>query len=106
VPADQVDPARAVPAPDDLPVTTWGTPRDLSTWSAPGAGGLAWVQRREEIRGVLEPRRLLALQASDWAFLITRETAGPYPRERFEAHLAGDGLRNLSPALAMVPPST
>jgi 1,4-alpha-glucan branching enzyme len=106
VPAGDVDASRALPAPPDLPVTTWGTPRDLSTWSAPSAGGLAWIQRREEIRGALEPRRLLALQASDWAFLITRGTAGPYPRERFEAHLAGDGLRNLSPALAKVPRST
>jgi 1,4-alpha-glucan branching enzyme len=80
----------------ELPVTSWGTPRDLSTWSGPPAGGLAWVQRREELR-TTDPRRLLALQASDWAFLISRDTAGPYPRERFEAHLAGDDLRHLAP---------
>jgi 1,4-alpha-glucan branching enzyme len=97
VPAEQVDAAAARPAPDDPPVTSWGTPRDLSTWSAPGAGGLAWIQRREELRRDVDQRRLLALQASDWAFLITRGTAGPYPRERFEAHLAGDDLRHLAP---------
>ncbi len=31
-------------------------------------------------------RELLALQASDWAFLITRELAVSYARERFDAH--------------------
>ena len=33
-------------------------------------------------------RELLALQSSDWAFLVTRDIAGPYPRERFAAHVA------------------
>ena len=104
----------AVRAPE-LPVTTWGTPRDLSTWSAPAAGGLAWRQRRAELRalaarpGERALRELLALQSSDWAFLITRGTAGPYPAERaagheaaLEAALRGEGgrlLRNLAPHL-------
>jgi 1,4-alpha-glucan branching enzyme len=56
-------------------------------------------------------RELLALQASDWAFLVARGTAGPYPRERFAGHLAalhaalgapaaaGPGLRSLAPHL-------
>jgi 1,4-alpha-glucan branching enzyme len=101
----------ADPAPSDLPATSWGTPRDLSTWSAPAAGGLAWRQRSAELRMAGAPERalreLLALQSSDWAFLITHGTAGDYPRERFDGHwrafeaaLAGelDGpLRNLAP---------
>ena len=33
-------------------------------------------------------RELLALQASDWAFLATRELAADYPRERASAHAA------------------
>ncbi len=33
-------------------------------------------------------RELLALQSSDWAFLVTRDISGPYPRERAAAHLA------------------
>jgi 1,4-alpha-glucan branching enzyme len=56
-------------------------------------------------------RELLALQSSDWAFLVTRDTAGRYPRERFEGHLAQlraaladpdaePALRNLAPHLA------
>ena len=101
----------AAPAPAGLPVTTWGTPRDLSTWSGPRAGGVAWRQRAAELR-VLRPgaplrqlRELLALQSSDWAFLISNGTAGPYPLERFEGHLAAldredaPELRNLCPVL-------
>ena len=99
-------------------VTTWGTPRDLSTWSGPPVAGLAWSARAAELEvlaaapaGERAVRELLALQSSDWAFLVTRDTAGAYPRERFDAHLAqlraalGDpgaepALRNLAPHLA------
>jgi 1,4-alpha-glucan branching enzyme len=102
----------------ELPVTTWGTPRDLSTWSGPAAGGLAWRQRRAEL-DTLAPgaqpgeralRELLAFQASDWAFLISRGTAGPYPAERADAHEAalrepsGDPrLRAMAPWLRGAP---
>jgi 1,4-alpha-glucan branching enzyme len=51
-------------------------------------------------------RELLALQASDWAFLITRGLAESYARERFDGHrralglaLAGAGERELAPQL-------
>jgi 1,4-alpha-glucan branching enzyme len=105
-----------VAAPPDLPVTTWGTPRDLSTWSGPKVASFAWSARAAELRAVSSAgldtgaaRELLALQASDWPFLITRELAGQYPRERFaghldrfEARLAGgggddDALRGIAP---------
>jgi 1,4-alpha-glucan branching enzyme len=80
--------------PDDLPVTSWGTPRTLETWSGPGARGLAWRQRAAELRvlaagdrvGERAVRELLALQSSDWAFLASRDTAGPYPLERADGH--------------------
>jgi 1,4-alpha-glucan branching enzyme len=97
----------------DPPITSWGLGRDLRTWSR---GELAWTQRSAELAALgADPsgralRELLALQSSDWAFLIDRETAGGYPRERAEAHyqsfisaLAGessDELRNLAPVLA------
>jgi 1,4-alpha-glucan branching enzyme len=105
------------PASQELPATSWGAPRDLRTWSAPAAGGLAWRQRAAELRvataaerpGARALRELLALQSSDWAFLVAHGTAGDYPRERFEAHweafqaaLAGGGeprVRNLAPYL-------
>lgn len=100
-------------------VTTWGTPRDLSTWSGPAVADLAWGARAAELDvlgagpgvGDRAVRELLALQSSDWPFLVSAGTAGPYPRERFEGHadalraaLADPGtepaLCNLAPRLA------
>jgi 1,4-alpha-glucan branching enzyme len=97
-------------------VTSWGTPRDLSTWSGPQVAAMAWATRSAELDvlaagpaiGERAVRELLALQSSDWAFLVTRDTAGPYPRERFDGHAAalhaalGDSaaepaLRHLAP---------
>ena len=72
-----------MPAPAPLPVTTWGTPRDLSTWSGPQVADLALAPRAAELRvlaagarraGTRALRELLALQSSDWAFLISRGT--------------------------------
>jgi 1,4-alpha-glucan branching enzyme len=88
----------AVPAPRELPVTTWGTPRDLTTWSAPPVAQLAWTARDAELRAVAAARagradaraarELLALQSSDWAFLVSRGLAEPYGRERAAGHRA------------------
>ena len=95
------------------PPTSWGAGRDLRTWSAPE---LAWAQRAAELAALgTDPspralRELLALQSSDWAFLITHGTAGDYPRERAAGHLeaftvsltgqSSEALRNLAPQLA------
>jgi 1,4-alpha-glucan branching enzyme len=109
-----------VPAPETLPQTTWGRSGDLSTWSSPAVADLAWQARTAELavvrRGHGVPdravRELLALQASDWAFLADRELAGDYPRERMRGHAEAlalalgeeggelDGaVRNLAPDL-------
>lgn len=83
----------------ELPATSWGTPRDLSTWDGPAVAELAWRARRLELEALLRPhgaapasprarRELLALQSSDWAFQVTSELAGPYPRERADGHAA------------------
>jgi 1,4-alpha-glucan branching enzyme len=88
--------ATPVAAPDDLPATTWGTPRTLWTWDGPQVADLAFAARDAELRvlaagnavGERAVRELLALQASDWAFLVTRAISGPYPRERAAAHRA------------------
>jgi 1,4-alpha-glucan branching enzyme len=105
------------PAPADLPVTSWGTPRDLTTWSAPPVSTMAWDARAAELRALAAGaaidaravRELLALQSSDWAFLVSQELAEPYGRERAALHrdaldvaLAAPGtrepaLRNLAP---------
>lgn len=81
-----------------LPTTTWGTPRDLSTWDGPQVADLAWQARAAELRALVgrdgHPaagaalRELLLLQSSDWAFQVTRDLAGPYPRERAAGHRA------------------
>ena len=108
------------PAPPEreLPVCTWGEGGDLRTWSGPRVADLARRARAAELRALGAGRRpgeralreLLALQASDWAFLEYNGTAGPYPRQRADGHAAalerfaedGDGheaLRNLAPYL-------
>jgi 1,4-alpha-glucan branching enzyme len=93
---DALEAVQPVPAPAELPVTSWGTPRDLWTWSGPQVADLAVAARRAELDvlaggrrvGARALRELLALQSSDWAFLVSRAQAGPYPRERFDGHLA------------------
>jgi 1,4-alpha-glucan branching enzyme len=91
---------RSDPRPAALAPSTWGSGKDLSTWDSPRVGHMAVAARRSELRtvaagaGHAQPRaaleraarELLALQASDWAFMATRELAGDYPRERVERH--------------------
>jgi 1,4-alpha-glucan branching enzyme len=74
--------------------STWGTDGDLSTWSGPAVAEIAFATRAAELRTLTTGRdasqaalrELLALQASDWAFMVSRELAGPYARERFDGH--------------------
>ena len=74
--------------------STWGEDGDLSTWSGPAVADIAFATRAAELRtlaagheaGPGALRELLALQSSDWAFMVSRELAVPYARERFEAH--------------------
>ena len=90
---DRHDPA---PAPEPLPVSSWGDGGDLRTWSGPQVAALAWPARAAELRLAAMSgrpperalRELLALQSSDWAFLHTRATAGDYPIQRARGHLA------------------
>ena len=94
---------------------TWGEGGDLSTWSGPTVAEMAYAARAGELQllaaGRAAPleavRELLALQASDWPFMVSRGLAGPYPAERFEQHrarmaaaLSGDapgGIRHIAP---------
>ena len=121
----RLDDALAVshqPAPvadGELPVSSWGTPRTLATWDGPAVADLAWQARAGELRAVAAGegageralRELLALQASDWAFMVSRGLAGAYARDRAGAHAreldaalrslgsAPPRLRNLAPVL-------
>jgi 1,4-alpha-glucan branching enzyme len=116
-----------------LAESTWGRPKDLTTWDSPQVADLAFAARGAELRTVAaaagaqagDPaleraaRELLALQASDWAFQVTHDMAGDYPMRRVEQHqeqLAGalaalEGaqpvddarVRNLAPTLDVSP---
>lgn len=97
--------------------STWGKDGDLSTWSAPAVADMAFAARSAELAvlsagsqaGTAAVRELLGVQASDWAFMVSRGLAVPYARERFEGHLqalqrslsagpsaSSAGLRNLA----------
>jgi 1,4-alpha-glucan branching enzyme len=127
---------RLEPVPAPLAPSTWGAGKDLSTWDSPQVSEFTFAARRAELRTVVaaaghpEPRaaleraarELLAIQASDWAFMAARELAGDYPRQRLHAHSAAlDGalaaladcapapdaaLRSLAPDLDLAPLTT
>ena len=88
--------ARAQPVERALVASSWGRGGDLSSWDSPATAELVFAARGAELRTVaaarpgaeLAPaaRELLALQSSDWAFMVTRRLAGTYPHERFGGH--------------------
>ena len=112
-----------------LASSSWGAEKDLRTWDSPPVADLTWAARRLELRlvGELSRRRLradqaeraarelLAVQASDWAFLDSRRQAGDYPFQRATAHArtllevidsreaSEPRLRNLAPDLSVAP---
>jgi 1,4-alpha-glucan branching enzyme len=82
-----------------LAASTWGEGKDLRTWDSPAVADLAWGARRLELRLLRAlaqglrgdaarraARELLAVQASDWAFLDERGQAGDYPFRRATDH--------------------
>jgi 1,4-alpha-glucan branching enzyme len=85
---------RALPLGDDWEPSSWGAHGDLSTWSGPAVAEMAFAARAAELEviaaGPRAPadavRELMALQASDWPFMVSRELAAPYARDRFEGH--------------------
>lgn len=80
--------------PDDQLASSWGANGDLSTWSGPAVAEVAFALRRAELEviaagphaGRVALRELLALQSSDWAFMLSRDLAAPYARERIALH--------------------
>jgi 1,4-alpha-glucan branching enzyme len=111
------EPAPVEDGEEEWPASSWGQAGDLVSWSGPAVAEMAFAARAAELElvaagaraGVVAVRELLALQASDWAFMVSRGIAVPYARERFEGHRralvrargepqdAGlDGLRNLA----------
>jgi 1,4-alpha-glucan branching enzyme len=111
-----------------LHASTWGEGKDLRTWDSPPVADLSWGNRRLELRllravsgglrgAALEraARELLAIQASDWAFLDQRKQAGDYPYQRATDHSQAllealdsgratePHLRSLAPDLSTAP---
>jgi 1,4-alpha-glucan branching enzyme len=92
------------PVERELTASTWGRPKDLTTWDSPRVADFAWTARAAELRTVRQfaeasgngnghgpaferaARELLALQASDWAFQVTHDLAGDYPSRRVAGH--------------------
>jgi 1,4-alpha-glucan branching enzyme len=92
---------RCEPVERELEASTWGASKNLSTWDSAEVAEIAFAQRRGELdvvaaatrlgrspRLARATRELLALQSSDWAFQLTRRTAGDYPLERVRGHAA------------------
>lgn len=111
-----------------LAASTWGEDKDFTTWDSPPVADLAWGARRSELRllralsGGLRgdparraARELLALQASDWAFLDKRGQAGDYAYQRATDHAQAlleaidcgsatdPRMRSLAPDLSLAP---
>jgi 1,4-alpha-glucan branching enzyme len=91
---ERFEPLPAEPM-DEHRASSWGRGGDLSTWSGPEVADMAFAARAAELRvAAAAPasgpvlRELLALQASDWPFMVSREIAVPYARERFAGHAA------------------
>jgi 1,4-alpha-glucan branching enzyme len=121
--------SRCPPVERRLAASSWGAGKDLSTWDSAEVAEIAFAQRRGELAVVAAAtrlgrsdrltraaRELLALQASDWAFQMTRRQAGDYPLERVRGHAAAlhaaldaaqpppqSGLRSLQPELDVWP---
>lgn len=121
---DALEQVESEPWPSGLDTaSSWGKGHSLKTWSSPKVAAIAGRTRDAELRALAAGpgltlragRELLALQASDWAFLEADDLAGPYPLERFRAHLdnfnaelasvpLGEAvLRNLAPTLSLAP---
>ncbi len=91
---DAIDRHEPAPAPDDLPVSSWGEGGDLRTWSGAPVADMAWEARTAELALAAAPRptperalrELLALQSSDWAFLAYRRWSGDSARRRARGH--------------------
>jgi 1,4-alpha-glucan branching enzyme len=94
--------------------SSWGSPKDFTTWDSGKVAEFAWSARAAELAlvGTLSQsvrdaadqrsgsspaaapaaaraaRELLAIQSSDWAFMATRALAGDYPDRRLHGHVA------------------
>ena len=117
----------------ELRPASWGAGKDLRTWDSPAQADISAGARRVELavlgaiaagldrpRAERAAREMLAVQASDWAFLDATGQAGDYPFRRaveharvaYEAIDSASGeavdpeLRALAPDLDLAPLTT
>jgi 1,4-alpha-glucan branching enzyme len=94
--------AGLVGAPVALPASSWGSGKDWRVWAGPQVADLVAQQERvqkallgavapglarDPIRDALATEALLAL-SSDWAFMVSKDSAAGYARERASGHAA------------------
>jgi 1,4-alpha-glucan branching enzyme len=94
--------AELVGAPVELPPASWGSGKDWRVWAGPQVADLVAQQERvqkaligaaapglarDPIRDALATEALLAL-SSDWAFMVSKDSAAGYARERASGHAA------------------
>jgi 1,4-alpha-glucan branching enzyme len=116
------------PVAGELRASSWGEDKDFGTWDSPPVADLAWASRRLELRllralssglrgapALRAARELLAVQASDWAFLDRRGQAGDYAFQRATSHAESalqaidsptsidPSMRSLAPDLSLAP---
>ena len=89
----------------ELPTGSWGHGKDLRLWSGPAVADLQADQQAvaSELLSAVRPsaragshrdrgldamaREALLLHASDWTFMVSRDSAAGYARERHQGHL-------------------
>jgi 1,4-alpha-glucan branching enzyme len=86
--------------PVELPASSWGSGKDWRVWAGPQVTDLVALNERAQkallgaaapslvrdpLRDALATQALLAL-SSDWAFMVTKDSAAGYARERAHGH--------------------
>jgi 1,4-alpha-glucan branching enzyme len=94
--------AGLVGEPVTLPPSSWGSGKDWRVWTGPQVadlvalhervqkallGAVAPTPTRDPVRDALATEALLAL-SSDWAFMVSKDSAAGYARERAFGHAA------------------
>jgi 1,4-alpha-glucan branching enzyme len=92
--------AGMVGAPVELPPSSWGSGKDWRVWAGAQVADLVAQQERvqkallgaaapglarDPVRDALATEALLAL-SSDWAFMVSKDSAADYARERASGH--------------------
>jgi 1,4-alpha-glucan branching enzyme len=104
--------AGLVGAPVELPPSSWGSGKDWRVWAGAQVADLVAQQERvqkallgaaapglarDPVRDALATEALLAL-SSDWAFMVSKDSAADYARERASGH--ADRVEELAGLLA------